>query len=518
MDSDAGPIVEIIWCAYDLKKSIVLHDQHWFVKPAEFFTITEEFTKNTGITQSDIVGGISLNKVIDKFNESCFMNYTKENKSFCLVTYRDDLLTRMLPYQTKDLNLKLPQYFLTYFEVLTEFKKFYAQTEAINSIEDMLRYLQLSQLESEKIAMTECKNLVRIINKLSRDSHRFMNPRILDQKYNIINQNQEMTGSRRQNYKKWSAYIRNRSPEPFKNPSKQFILKLRGLPYTAREQEVLEFFRGIRVKTDNIAFLYGEDGKFTGQCYIKLFNQSDFDEALSFHNSDLGSRYIEIQEAFEDEWNAAYNSQFPDKREYYFSSAIMETIDKTVGILKLKGLQLSATEDDIRGYFAGFSLFGDNSIRRSIRNGKPSGEAFILFENQHEAERALLGARDSFVGRSVEMSLSSPKEYENFLQHNFINSAPAYSRDRMPNIPLEKRKSTLLVTGLPYEISKEEILSFFRETNIIEDEVHMINNNSGKFSGTCIIGFEDEMEAQKAMKLKNLNYIRNRYVELFEYR
>lgn len=50
--------------------------------------------------------------------------------------------------------------------------------------------------------------------------------------------------------------------------------------------------------------------------------------------------------------------------------------------------------------------------------------------------------------RFIELFLSSGREFENFMQHNFINNAPNYSRDHMPNIPLEKRKSTLMIFGV----------------------------------------------------------------------
>ena len=88
----------------------------------------------------------------------------------------------------------------------------------------------------------------------------------------------------------------------------------------------------------------------------------------------------------------------------------------------------------------------------------------------------------------------------------------------MPNIPLEKRKNTLLMTGLPFDITKDELIAFFKTFNMLQDDVHMISNHNGKFSGNALVSFEDEMDAQKALKTKNLTYIRNRYVELFEYR
>ncbi len=35
----------------------------------------------------------------------------------------------------------------------------------------------------------------------------------------------------------------------------------------------------------------------------------------------------------------------------------------------------------------------------------------------------------------IEVFLATLKEFENYMYHNFLNSAPLYSKDNMPNIP-----------------------------------------------------------------------------------
>lgn len=517
-----GPIIEMDWYAFDIRQQIVLSEGQgqcqYFVKPTEWFQVSRETEKRTGITNDQILQGTSLKDVLFKFNEYCFFNYTQKNRSFCLVTFGDDLLTSVLPNQIKDLHLKLPQHYFQYFDLLHEFRKFYPQTSGVKSVTDMLHYLQLKEIPIKHIGQFECKNMVRVVNKLVKDSHRFINPKILNQKFQVISGAQEVTVHKRQNYKKWSAYIRGRSPEAFRNPSRKYIVRLRGLPYNAREPEIIEFLRGLRVRKENIAFLYDSDGKFTGEVFVKLLNESDYKEALSFHLGDLDKRYIEVYESSEEDFKRASDSQNPEKREYYFSSADLGSeIDKDTGIIKIRGLPLSATEEDIRNFFAGFQIKPDG-IKRSIINGRPSGEAFVLFQSVPEAQKSLTLNNEKISNRFIEITISSQREYESFLSHNFINSAPAYSRDRMPNIPLEKRKNTLLMTGLPFDITKDELIAFFKSFNMLQDDVHMISNHNGKFSGNSLVSFEDEMDAQKALKTKNLTYIRNRYVELFEYR
>ncbi len=81
------------------------------------------------------------------------------------------------------------------------------------------------------------------------------------------------------------------------------------------------------------------------------------------------------------------------------------------------------------------------------------------------------------------------------MYHNFVNSAPHYSKDNMPNIPNEKKKSTLMIMGLPFTVVKSQILEFFKGFELVERDIHMLVSHSNKFSGNAIVTFEDELEA-----------------------
>ena len=106
----------------------------------------------------------------------------------------------------------------------------------------------------------------------------------------------------RQENRRWNTFIRNRSPESFKNPNKSYYLRVRGLPYEARENEILEFLKGIRVKREDIYFLYDYEGKFSGEAYLKVYNESDMREAISFSKGKVGGRVVEVLETTENEY------------------------------------------------------------------------------------------------------------------------------------------------------------------------------------------------------------------------
>lgn len=75
-----------------------------------------------------------------------------------------------------------------------------------------------------------------------------------------------------------------------------------------------------------------------------------------------------------------------------------------------------------------------------------------------------------------------------------------------------------MACGLPYTVTKESILEFFHDFRLIEKDIYFIDNQAGRFSGNVLVTFEEEGEMQRALRTKNLAYLGNRYVELYEYR
>ena len=513
-----GRIIELDWCAFDIKKQQVVDDSQNFIKSSDGFILTQDQIVATGITQENLADGISLAAAIKKLIDSCFYNYTAKNKSFCLMTFGDMLLTKILPFEIRELNIKLPQYFMQYFDILYEFKRFYPQTNHVQSISDMLQYLQLREIPIPNLCQVETKSMIRIMNKLARDNHHFVAPRLLNQRHEPINKVRDLAASRKQTYKRWSAYIRGRSPEPFKNPNREYVIRVRGLPYDSREPEIISFFKGIRIIEKNIAFLFNFDGKFTGEVFIRLMNYMDYKEALSYHLGEFYKKLIEVYESTLEDWNKALESKNPEKREaVYITRDELASFTNKNGYVYVSGLSNKATEKDLMGFFS-YQKVLTKGIKRSIISGKPSDEAFIVFVDEESADQACKLSGEYLAGKMLKISKKDKASLEDFMNRNFISHNPFLNRENIPPIPLEKRKTTLIMTGLPGDINREEIMTIFRNNNIIESELTFISMPNGAFSGNILIPFEDEIETQKALKTKNLTYIRNRYVELYEFR
>jgi len=93
-------------------------------------------------------------------------------------------------------------------------------------------------------------------------------------------------------------------------------------------------------------------------------------------------------------------------------------------------------------------------IKRAIQGGKPTAECFIIFASKEDAHKALNYHLEKIGKKFLEVYLATFKEFENYMTHNFINQYTHYSKDNMPNISIESRKSTLMVVGLPFQVTK----------------------------------------------------------------
>ena len=70
----------------------------------------------------------------------------------------------------------------------------------------------------------------------------------------------------------------------------EFNIRLRGLPYSATEEDIKAFLENDNVQ---IEFSYNSKGYKNGNCIVKFDNFDDKEKSFSKHKSYIGSRYVE---------------------------------------------------------------------------------------------------------------------------------------------------------------------------------------------------------------------------------
>eukprot|EP00803_Ostreobium_quekettii_P000932 evm.model.scf_2244.1 EVM.evm.TU.scf_2244.1 scf_2244:20202-21701(-) len=74
--------------------------------------------------------------------------------------------------------------------------------------------------------------------------------------------------------------------------------------------------------------------------------------------------------------------------------------------------------------------------------------------------------------------------------------------------------STVKMRGLPFRASKQEVLEFFAEYEMIPDSLHIGVDRLGRPSGEGWLTFSNPNEARRAVRDRNRQYLGNRYLEL----
>jgi hypothetical protein len=50
------------------------------------------------------------------------------------------------------------------------------------------------------------------------------------------------------------------------------FIRLRGLPYNVQEPDLYEYLRNIKLYKDDLVFKFLENGKFSGECIVRIHN------------------------------------------------------------------------------------------------------------------------------------------------------------------------------------------------------------------------------------------------------
>ena len=84
--------------------------------------------------------------------------------------------------------------------------------------------------------------------------------------------------------------------EVIREQDKGWVVRLRGLPFKATQEDVLDFFGGIEVTNglSGITLIYGRDGRPMGEAYVELPDEESQTKALHLDRERMGARYIEV--------------------------------------------------------------------------------------------------------------------------------------------------------------------------------------------------------------------------------
>ncbi|KAA0196484.1 Heterogeneous nuclear ribonucleoprotein H, partial [Fasciolopsis buskii] len=150
------------------------------------------------------------------------------------------------------------------------------------------------------------------------------------------------------------------------------VIRIRGLPYSARADDIIDFFKDVKIKDGKrgIFFPQGPNGRSNGEAFIELESSGEIDKATAHHNEHMG-----LFQSSKSEMNNAMgrNQNSYSRREY---------------VVRLRGLPYDTEKKEIYAFFNGLEI-APNGIGLLVDHmGRCTGEAYVQFTSSEMLARA----------------------------------------------------------------------------------------------------------------------------------
>ncbi|NWW85333.1 GRSF1 factor, partial [Rhynochetos jubatus] len=209
-----------------------------------------------------------------------------------------------------------------------------------------------------------------------------------------------------------------------------FLIRAQGFPFSCTEEDVLNFFDNCRIRNreNGIHFLLNSDGRPKGDALIELESREDVQRALGKHLRYMGPRYVKVFEVHDSDVEGLLRNLREE------SQAIND------GVVLLRGLPFSSTEEDITDFFSGLKIIDIAFVYRGERR---SGEAFVQFAAPDMAAKALLRHKDYIGNRYIEVYVSRKHHMQRHMPYDRRMMTYSRMREEYESHPEERESSDM---------------------------------------------------------------------------
>ncbi|XP_069562069.1 G-rich sequence factor 1 [Brachyistius frenatus] len=199
------------------------------------------------------------------------------------------------------------------------------------------------------------------------------------------------------------------------------VVKLRGLPFSCTEVDILHFFTGLTVVENGVTIVTNARGRKSGEAFVQFSSQEAANEALQRDRELIGSRYIEVFPSRRDDIYSSQKrraSSAPSPNSALSANgrnvSASPTNHKTMSpqssavlshFIHMRGLPFQVSGEDIVKFFS--PLVVSRILIECGPDGKPSGEADVHFSCHQDAVSAMSRDRMNIDQRYIELFLNS---------------------------------------------------------------------------------------------------------------
>ncbi|XP_064884576.1 epithelial splicing regulatory protein 2 isoform X10 [Columba livia] len=421
--------------------------------------------------------------------------------SYTLCSDGQSLIRQVLHPEASKKNLLLSDCFYSFYDLRKEFHTCYPNSAAVKdqTIKTMAEYLGLGTDETEEdFGVWQVKTMVAIIFSMLSEScnHIFTEPETVKYKYETGPCSKSET------------------------VDSETVIRARGLPWQSSDQDIARFFKGLNIAKGGVALCLNAQGRRNGEALVRFVNSEQRDLALERHKHHMGSRYIEVYKATGEEFLKIAGGT---------SNEVAQFLSKeNQVIIRMRGLPFTATQEDVLGFLGPeCPVTGGKEGLLFVKypDGRPTGDAFVLFSCEEYAQNALKKHKEILGKRYIELFRSTAAEVQQVL--NRYMSTPLIPTLPTPIIPVIPPPYTIAtgsirdcvrLRGLPYTAGIDDILEFMGDAtgDIKPHGVHMVLNQQGRPSGDAFIQMKSADKAFMVAQKCHKKMMKDRYVEVFQ--
>ncbi|CDQ71988.1 unnamed protein product [Oncorhynchus mykiss] len=302
--------------------------------------------------------------------------------------------------------------------------------------------------------------------------------------------------------------------------SDKLYVHLQGLPFSATEMDIGEFFCGLLV--DSIRLVRDNIGRSSGRALAKFFSPQDTFEALKRSSRMLRQRYVDISPATESQWMSvssggngvggqahSKSSNVPQDQHHRsnMNSASPSTRDHARSrsphnkefCVYLKGLPYEAVNKQICEFFKKLDIMEDRIYIAYGPTGRATGEGFVQLKNEMDYKVALSCHMQYMGSRFIQVHPISKKA-----MFEKIDSI----RQRMQGVDKKNNsesgkspRNCAHISNIPYNVSKKDVRLFLEGIAVFEESLKVLVDSSGNGLGQAVVQFRVEEDALNAERL-----------------
>ncbi|XP_038664966.1 RNA-binding protein 12-like isoform X1 [Scyliorhinus canicula] len=313
--------------------------------------------------------------------------------------------------------------------------------------------------------------------------------------------------------------------------SDDVYLRLQGMPYSARELQVREFFHGLQVEAVNLKT--DHRGLNNGVGFVRFATPWDAAEGLKRHKKYMGQRFVEVYRATKLEWISEGTGLFTEDRHYdlnrdnrgrspreekHFRSRTRSRSPRRHRSrsrsphdqdywVQLKNIPYGTSKRDVRNFFDKMNITGDQIFLVYDDHGKIVKKGFVKFKNAVEYHNALRYHKKCIAHRAIYLYPIAKKAMLK-LVYNIKQRSREKSTSRSEEKGYQSREGAysssrlyIYVRNLPFDISKSEIYKFFEEFGVADHGVQILVDSNGLGLGEALVKFKSEDEVLRAERL-----------------